>query len=237
MIFYTVYRTTNLINNKAYIGIHITENPYDDYLGSGKLLHKAIKKYGKVNFKKEILFMFDNIEDMRLCEKSLVNVDYILRNDTYNIGIGGNYGPFGKTPSEDTKLKISKAKKNKARSEEEKLNISIATKEAMKSTDIRNNLKIKAKNRTKYICEYCENSYTILNIKQFHGDRCKLNPNRIAVKSEDRSRSKVSDAVRLEIQERYKSGGITYKALAEIYLLSRSQIFIIVNHWYPEYTK
>jgi hypothetical protein len=46
---YTVYRTVNQINQKFYIGVHKTMNPMDNYLGSGKILGRAIKKYGKEN--------------------------------------------------------------------------------------------------------------------------------------------------------------------------------------------
>jgi len=49
---YNVYITTNKINNRFYIGTHVSENPLDAYLGSGKLLIKAIKKYGKEVSKK-----------------------------------------------------------------------------------------------------------------------------------------------------------------------------------------
>ena len=49
-----IYLTTNLVNGKKYIGQH-NGSIKDDYLGSGVLLVKAIKKYGKENFKKEIL--------------------------------------------------------------------------------------------------------------------------------------------------------------------------------------
>lgn len=44
---YTVYKTTNIINGKYYIGVHKTTNPNDSYLGSGKAIKEAIKKYGK----------------------------------------------------------------------------------------------------------------------------------------------------------------------------------------------
>ena len=48
-----IYKTTCLVNYKIYIGQSIRNKNY--YLGSGKLLLKAIKKYGKNNFTKEIL--------------------------------------------------------------------------------------------------------------------------------------------------------------------------------------
>ena len=48
-----IYKTTNLINGKFYIGKDKHNNP--NYLGSGKILNQAISKYGKANFKKEIL--------------------------------------------------------------------------------------------------------------------------------------------------------------------------------------
>ena len=51
-MFYTVYKTTNLVNNKIYIGVHKTSKPNDTYIGSGKILADAILKYGKENFVK-----------------------------------------------------------------------------------------------------------------------------------------------------------------------------------------
>ena len=60
MKFYTVYKTVNKTNRKYYIGKHITDDPYDGYLGSGKHLKRAIKKYGEESFQKFVLYIFDN---------------------------------------------------------------------------------------------------------------------------------------------------------------------------------
>lgn len=86
---YLVYQITNLINNKIYIGIHGTDDIEDGYMGSGTRLKRAIKKYGIENFIKEILFNFDNPDEMILKESELVDRKFIARKDVYNIKIGG----------------------------------------------------------------------------------------------------------------------------------------------------
>lgn len=98
-----VYQITNLVNGKVYIGAHATNDLADGYMGSGVLIQKAIDKYGNVNFKKEILFEFTNVEDMYAKERELVDSCFIKRLDTYNVVLGGwggggvkNRGPKGK---------------------------------------------------------------------------------------------------------------------------------------------
>ena len=61
---YLVYKTTCLINGKIYIGQHQTFDPNDNYLGSGKELNEDIEKFGRANFKREILFDFDTFKEM-----------------------------------------------------------------------------------------------------------------------------------------------------------------------------
>ena len=91
-MYYTVYKTTNLVNGKFYIGTHKTKHLNDDYLGSGKYLKRAIEKHGKENFKKEILFVFDNPEEMFAKEAELVTEDFIAENNCYNLKAGGSGG-------------------------------------------------------------------------------------------------------------------------------------------------
>lgn len=86
---YLVYKTTCLLNGKIYIGQHQTENLDDDYLGSGRDLLLAIEEFGRENFRREILFDFDNFEDMNNKEKELVTEEFVAREDTYNVRIGG----------------------------------------------------------------------------------------------------------------------------------------------------
>lgn len=89
--YYTVYKITNLINGMIYIGTHSTKNIDDKYMGSGSNIKKVIKEYGVENFSKEILFVFDDKNEMIEKEKELVDEKFIARNDTYNIILGGGF--------------------------------------------------------------------------------------------------------------------------------------------------
>lgn len=88
---YTVYKTTNVLNDNFYIGVHKTNLENDSYLGSGKVIKLAIKKYGRANFKKEVLFIFNNIDEAFQKEKDLLKI-YLTDEKCYNIAYGGKDG-------------------------------------------------------------------------------------------------------------------------------------------------
>lgn len=89
---YIVYKTTCLINQKFYIGVHKTECLNDGYLGSGKLLKLAIEKYGVENFKKEILFIYENSEEAFQKEYEIISESLLESKNCYNLKRGGNGG-------------------------------------------------------------------------------------------------------------------------------------------------
>lgn len=83
------YRTENLINGNYYYGVHKTSNLEDGYLGSGKRILMAIEKYGKENFKKEILLFFDTYNEALKYESEIVTEQLLLDSSCYNIALGG----------------------------------------------------------------------------------------------------------------------------------------------------
>lgn len=92
---YIIYKTTNKVNGKYYVGCHCTEDVNDTYIGSGKHLNFAIKKYGKENFVKEVLHIFENKQDMFNKEKELVSKEFVNDPMTYNLKVGGSGGNPG----------------------------------------------------------------------------------------------------------------------------------------------
>ena len=101
---YIVYCTTNLVNNKTYIGVHGTEDPdkFDGYIGCGVKItmpstymnpktafQYAVKKYGIKNFKRITLYVFDKAEDAYNKEKEIVDENFIKQDNNYNLILGG----------------------------------------------------------------------------------------------------------------------------------------------------
>jgi hypothetical protein len=90
--YHYIYKTTNLVNGKYYIGMHSTDNLEDGYIGSGKRLWYSINKYGKHNFKCEILEMLPDRRSLKERESILVNEQRIQDPLCMNIVYGGGGG-------------------------------------------------------------------------------------------------------------------------------------------------
>lgn len=133
-MFFYIYKITNKLNGKIYIGVHKTKDLNDGYFGSGKILGRAIEKHGRENFEKEILEFFSSYEEALEKEKETVTDEFLLREDVYNVrrggtggfdyinkkglnylktnpGIGEKNNFYGKTHSEETKALLSEYRK------------------------------------------------------------------------------------------------------------------------------
>lgn len=115
-----IYKVTNLINDKIYIGQHKPKPKYDYYLGSGKLIRQAVKKYGKSNFTKEIIyrvsspFLADFLEKMEI-KKAKAN------GRCYNLMDGGQQNRKWVTEHHPNKGRVHSEEENKATSDGLKL--------------------------------------------------------------------------------------------------------------------
>lgn len=89
-----IYKTTNNINGKIYIGKKHSSSFIKDYYGSGKLINRAIDKYGIENFSVEIIEECETLEELNLKEKYYIK--YLESNyklgKGYNIASGGDGG-------------------------------------------------------------------------------------------------------------------------------------------------
>lgn len=100
---YIVYRTTNLINNHFYIGVHKCKSiQFDGYIGNGVYItkpksyaaantkfKKAVLEFGVKNFYREIIQVFSTEQEAYKFEAELVNAEFLKRPDVYNQVLGG----------------------------------------------------------------------------------------------------------------------------------------------------
>lgn len=131
-----IYKTTNLVNGKIYIGQHKTQIIDDGYIGSGKLIRLAIEKYGIENFVREILELVQSKEEADLKEEF-----WIRESNATDLSIGYNitrYAWGGHPQTVESRAKISEANKGKTLSDDTKEKLrrpkSSDTKEKMKAT-------------------------------------------------------------------------------------------------------
>jgi group I intron endonuclease len=151
-----IYKTTNLVNGKQYIGKDTKNKP--SYLGSGTFLKRAIQKYGKENFKKEIIEVCESKEKLVEREEYWLNyydaannpMFYNRHNHSYGNCSGENHPMFGKTgkhhhcfgkpPSEETRRKISEGNRGKVPSDETRRKLSEAGRRRSQTQETRKKL-------------------------------------------------------------------------------------------------
>lgn len=119
-----VYKITNLINGKTYVGQRkiVRDKSWEDYYGSGKLIQQAISKYGKENFSKELVSYADSQDELSELENEAITMFKSKGACEYNLVI---YTPspdnWQKLPPDRIKLwkeELSKVQKARMSSED-----------------------------------------------------------------------------------------------------------------------
>lgn len=109
-----IYKTTNLINGKVYIGQHQFLDFDPSYYGSGTVILRAIKKYGKENFKVELLCWAETVEALNEIEVTFIkSYNTTNRKIGYNVSKGGNSFMKGVPFSEEHRKHLSESHKGK----------------------------------------------------------------------------------------------------------------------------
>ena len=154
-----IYKTTNLVNNKIYIGQHRGAYLDENYLGSGKLLAAAINKYGKGSFKCELLELCADKTTLDQKEKEYIKKYNSQNNEIgYNISEGGQGGDLGSVArsriseslrgipkSLEHRKKLSEANKGKRLPESQKEKISKGNKGKILSAETKEKMSVSAK--------------------------------------------------------------------------------------------
>lgn len=133
-----IYKITNLVNNKFYIGLTSKTldvrfnghcNNKNSKVNKNCLLHKALRKYGIDNFKKEVLIEGDfNKKLLGELEKHYIRLynSYIGTNKLgYNLTTGGE-GTSNKIITDEIRKNMSNAQKGRINTEESKIKASIS---------------------------------------------------------------------------------------------------------------
>lgn len=190
-MFYYTYKITNKLNGNYYFGRRKSKiDPVKDpYFGSGLGLKQAIKKYGKENFQKEVLCIYETFDALVEAEQTLITIEVVRDPSCYNQSLGG---PGGVMVSDEIKQKVSSSLKKswknnpgrskqvsqsnidtsfnkwwqgKTRSEEDKLAKSKSTKRTIELGT--------HPSKVMATCPHCSYTTGIGNAKRWHFDNCK----------------------------------------------------------------
>lgn len=164
-----IYITVNLVNGKKYLGFcNYNKKIWKTYLGSGKALKRAIRKYGKANFSREIIFEAATKEELSKKEIELIKLYNCVDDPNwYNLAEGGytTRGFSGKKHSAETRIKMSQNHKQPL-TEDSKRRIGDAVK--------RDKRWLKAQQIVS--CRYCNLKSNLGSISRWHNDNCPHKP-------------------------------------------------------------
>ena len=189
---FILYETTNLINGKKYRGVSNGQNEF--YLGSGKTLKKAIKKYGWKNFSRQILLEASSREVIYQLEKEYVNQEWVDDRNTYNIKLGGSGGwdyinenglkgpPHNSAKNRDNTYLLGKNNPMNLPGVREKHQRAVAyTSKYIRKNDYQKGVSQPGKlngmfgvKREKAPCPNCGKEVDVANMSRWHGDKCKM---------------------------------------------------------------
>lgn len=229
-----IYKTTNLLNGKIYIGQDSLNR--QNYLGSGRAISKALKKYGKENFKKEILCNCSSKEE--LDEKEIYFINLFKSTDRklgYNISAGGG-GALGIKLSNERKQIISKANKGKIMSVETRNKISKAHKGKSFSEEHKKNIKlnhhnVSGINNPMFNKKHSEKTKKIISQKNKGYKPTKEALKKMSINStgENNSRAKLTEKDVIKIRNLYSQSNMTLTEISKIYNVQFSCIEKIVK--------
>jgi len=112
--FHYIYKTTNTLTGRYYIGMHSTDVVEDGYLGSGKRLRRSVNKHGAECHSREILEFCNSRKELIDKEKEVVTLEEIAKNDCMNLMPGGRGGFISDEHQRHRSICAAKAAKKKA---------------------------------------------------------------------------------------------------------------------------
>lgn len=217
-----IYRYTNLLNGKSYIGqtinpeqrlkAHKSSAFNENSAEYNTLLHQAMRKYGYENFAYEVLAEAETIEELNGLEIYFIAHYKTLVPNGYNIEIGGNNAP--KPKSEETKIKLMQA--HAELSEDEVIALRLAYQNRESPSEIYNE---KYQNRMQYA--------SFMNI--WTGARYKTIMPEVFKDRGKRATKLTEDLVR-QIRLDRRDTAMSYQEIADKYLVSKACIADICKY-------
>lgn len=183
--YHYIYKTTNIDSRIYYIGRHSTNNLEDNYKGSGTVLKRMFKKYGKKSFKTEVLLFCKNFQELLNKEEEIVNEDLLKDPLCINLIVGGlnpslkgEQNPnYGKSLSKEQRLNLSRLAIIRYKDNDNPFK---GKKHTMQTKE---KLSLLAKERFKYSNNPFKNKEHSIKTKQIISQKLKIKMNDLSIKN------------------------------------------------------